>query len=130
MAKELILITGATGHLGFRTLIFALQAGYRVRVATRRSEQSEPLQKTPSLREHLESVEFVQVPDITASDAYDEAIKDVDFVLHLASPLPHRVPAGYVCCSKSMSSGMDASAKAKSDKLERSIVFSSRTWDA
>lgn len=33
-------------------------------------------------------VEFVVVPDITIKGAFDEALKDVVGVLHIASPLP------------------------------------------
>lgn len=87
MSKPLVLITGATGHLGFRTLAIALENGYRARVALRRLEQVEKLKKTASLQPYLDAVEFVQVPDITASEAYEEAIKGVDYVLHIASPI-------------------------------------------
>jgi hypothetical protein len=31
MAENLVLITSATGHVGFRTLVDALKAGYSVR---------------------------------------------------------------------------------------------------
>lgn len=87
MSKPLVLISGATGHLGFRTLVIALENGYRARVALRRLEQAEKLKKTASLQPYLQSIEFVQVPDITASEAYVDAVKGVDFVLHIASPI-------------------------------------------
>jgi nucleoside-diphosphate-sugar epimerase len=87
MSKQLVLVTGATGHLGFRTLILTLQAGYRARIALRKLEQAEKLKKTASIQPYLDSIEFVQVPDITAADAYNEAIKGVDLVLHVASPI-------------------------------------------
>ena len=87
MSKQIVLISGATGHLGFRTLVVALQAGYRARIALRKLEQSKKLENTASIKPYLDSIEFVQVPDITAANAYDEAIKGVDFVLHIASPI-------------------------------------------
>lgn len=87
MSKPFVLISGATGHLGFRTLVIALDNGYRARVALRRLDQAEKLKKTASLKPYLDAIEFVQVPDITASDAYVEAVKGVDFVLHIASPI-------------------------------------------
>lgn len=87
MSKELALVTGATGHLGFRTLVFTLQHGFKARVALRRLEQAEKLKATKSLKPFLNDVAFVQVPDITAAGAYDEAIKGVDYVIHVASPI-------------------------------------------
>ena len=87
MSKELILLTGASGHLGFRTLVFALKAGYKVRVALRKLEQAEKIKKARSIQPLLEDIEFVEVPDITAPGAYDEAIREVDLVIHVAAPL-------------------------------------------
>lgn len=87
MPKQLVLVTGATGHLGFRTLLFTLHSGYRARVAVRGKSQAEKLKNTASLKPWLTSLEFVLVPDITATGAYDEAIKGVDFVIHVASPI-------------------------------------------
>lgn len=97
MSKPLVLITGATGHLGFRTLVITLENGYRARVALRRLEQAEKIKKTTSIQPYLESIEFVHVPDITASEAYVEAIKGVDFVLHIASPIYSGLNPNDVC---------------------------------
>lgn len=97
MSKQLVLITGATGHLGFRTLVIALENGYRARVALRRLEQAEKIKKTASIQPYLDVIEFVQVPDITASDAYSDAIKGVDFVLHIASPIYSALSPDDVC---------------------------------
>jgi uncharacterized protein YbjT (DUF2867 family) len=97
MSKELVLITGATGHLGFRTLVFTLQNGFKARVAIRKPEQADRLKSTSSLKPFLEDVEFVNVPDITADGAYDQAIKGVDHVLHVASPIYSGFGAEEVC---------------------------------
>ena len=87
MSEQPILITGATGHLGFRTLVFALEAGYRTRIAVRKLEKADKIKKARSVRNFMERMEFVEVPDITAPGAYEEAIKGVDLVIHIASPL-------------------------------------------
>jgi nucleoside-diphosphate-sugar epimerase len=88
MSKPLVLITGATGHIGFRTLVFALQAGYRARVSSRKLAQAEALRHAESIKPYLDSIEFVEVPDFLADGAFDEAVRDVDYILHLASPIP------------------------------------------
>lgn len=63
MSKPLVLITGATGHIGFRTLVFALQAGYRARISSRKLAQAQALKRAESIKPYLDSIEFVEVPD-------------------------------------------------------------------
>ena len=41
-----------------------------------------------SIQPHHDAIEFAQVSDITAEGAFDDAIKGVDYVVHVASPLP------------------------------------------
>ena len=87
MSGKFILLTGATGHVGFASLVVALSNGYRVRAAIRR-ESSIPQIKTPkSIQPYLPQLEFIIVPDITVDGAYDEAVKGVDAIVHIASPL-------------------------------------------
>ncbi|KAL5327869.1 hypothetical protein ACEPPN_005575 [Leptodophora sp. 'Broadleaf-Isolate-01'] len=90
MAGELIFITGATGFVGFAVLTKALQAGYKVRISVRKAAQIETLKSHVLIAPFVEKgvVEFVVVPDITIKGAFDEALKDVVGVLHIASPLP------------------------------------------
>ncbi|KAJ5663657.1 hypothetical protein N7507_004388 [Penicillium longicatenatum] len=90
MSSPDLLITGATGFIGFKVLLGALQAGYTVRAAIRSSEKAEALASHPIITASgkTNNLSFVEVPDITRDGAYDEAIKDVTYVIHLASPLP------------------------------------------
>jgi uncharacterized protein YbjT (DUF2867 family) len=81
------LITGATGHVGFRTLVFLLREGYRARIVHRRPEQSALLKSTTSLKPFIDELEFVQVKDFLVTGAFDEAVREVDFVIHVASPV-------------------------------------------
>ena len=89
MAGELILITGATGHLGYRTLILALEAGYSVRAAVRSQANVEKILAAPSIKalDPGPKLDFVYVPDITADGAYDDALSGVKAIIHIASPL-------------------------------------------
>ncbi|KAJ5824689.1 NAD-dependent epimerase/dehydratase [Penicillium robsamsonii] len=85
MSNELIFITGASGFIGSATAVEALKAGYRLRICLRRpSKQLETL-----LSEYNDQLEFVIVPDLTDETAFDGKLNGVDYVLHLASPLPH-----------------------------------------
>ena len=84
--SKLVLVTGATGFIGFRTLIEALKAGYRVRAAVRNEGGIQRIKAAESTQAHLGQLEFVLVPDISREEAYREAVKGVDHVIHLASP--------------------------------------------
>ncbi|KAL9136692.1 MAG: hypothetical protein Q9175_002091 [Cornicularia normoerica] len=90
MAGELILVTGATGHLGYRTVVLALEAGYSVRAAVRSEAKAETILTAPSIKALASGskLDFIYVPDIVADGAYDNAVKGVKAILHIASPLP------------------------------------------
>ncbi|UNI23164.1 hypothetical protein JDV02_008999 [Purpureocillium takamizusanense] len=98
MAGDLVLITGATGHIGFHVLVRALEAGYSVRAAVRSQAKADSLRAVPALQAALggrsdsdpdRQLSFVVVPDLMAPGAYDEALAggDVRYVVHIASPL-------------------------------------------
>lgn len=82
----LILITGATGFIGSQVALHVLRAGYRARLTIRREEQADKLRRI--FAEYEKQLDFVIVPDITVPGCFDEALQGVEYVLHLASPLP------------------------------------------
>lgn len=81
----LVFITGSTGFIGNATLNKTLEAGYRARVAVRKQSQVGEIQKLYS--KYASVLDFVIVPDITASGAYAGKLDGVDAILHIASPL-------------------------------------------
>ncbi|KAI1138399.1 putative cinnamoyl-CoA reductase [Hypoxylon sp. FL0543] len=90
MSSPNLLITGATGFIGFKVLIGALQEGYNVRAAVRSIEKSKYISSHPKILAlgKADKLSFVEVPDICREGAYDEAVKGVSYVIHHASPLP------------------------------------------
>jgi nucleoside-diphosphate-sugar epimerase len=89
MATELVFITGGTGHIGFRTLVVALQHGYSVRAAVRSESKKQQILLAPSIKSLNPGprLTFVVVPDLTVDGAYDEAVKGAAYIIHLASPI-------------------------------------------
>ncbi|KAJ5137481.1 putative oxidoreductase [Penicillium atrosanguineum] len=89
MSRGLVLITGGTGHVGFRTLVTALKAGYRVRAAVRSESKREEVLSAPSIKElnPADKLTFVIVPDLMVDGAYNEAVKGANYILHIASPI-------------------------------------------
>lgn len=91
MSGSLVLLTGATGFVGYKTLVTALEAGYRVRCVIRSKSGIDKILAAPSIQRLSpadDRLSWVVVPDITAPGAYDEAVKDTDFIIHCASPVP------------------------------------------
>jgi nucleoside-diphosphate-sugar epimerase len=89
-SSSLVLITGATGHLGFKTLLDALKAGYKVRAAVRSESKKATILNNPVFKASnipAEQLSFVIVEDLAAPGAYDKAVQGVDYVIHIASPI-------------------------------------------
>ncbi|KAK3995197.1 hypothetical protein QBC44DRAFT_320671 [Cladorrhinum sp. PSN332] len=87
--KDLVLITGATGHVGSCTLVHLLRSGYRVRAAVRSQAKASAVSARPQIQalNPGSRLTFIIVPDITAPGAYDDAVEGVSHVIHIASPL-------------------------------------------
>jgi nucleoside-diphosphate-sugar epimerase len=89
--SNLVLITGSTGHVGLPVLLKTLQAGYPVRASVRSDSKAQTILnnkvfKAAKIPAGL--LTFVTVPDITVPGAFNEAIKDVEYIIHVASPIP------------------------------------------
>ncbi|KAK5684164.1 hypothetical protein LTS10_004028 [Elasticomyces elasticus] len=102
MSGDLVLITGATGHLGFRTLRFALEHGYNVRAVVRSEAKADKIKSNAVLKAMNKEAQlsFVVIPDFLPPGAFDEAVKDVKYILHIASPMATKVPEGEVDLEK------------------------------
>lgn len=104
-SSGVVFITGATGHIGFRTLIHALRDGLTVRVSVRSPAKAASLLqrvslKIPSLRLDktpvieprqtrgpADRLTFTIIPDMTLEGAFDAALDGVTHIIHVASPL-------------------------------------------
>lgn len=89
--KGLILLTGATGFVGFRVLTTALKAGYNVRIAVRSlSKANKVINSSPikALNPGEERLSFTVVEDMAAPGAFDEAVQGATYVIHCATPIP------------------------------------------
>ncbi|KAF5667296.1 dihydroflavonol-4-reductase [Fusarium heterosporum] len=86
-SKGVVLVTGANGFIGARTVDAFLSANYSVRAAVRsQSSASSLLSALPSYASSGR-LTTILVPDIMADGAFNDAVKGVVAVAHLAAPV-------------------------------------------
>ncbi|KAM0476512.1 hypothetical protein ACHAPX_006427 [Trichoderma viride] len=130
MANDLVLLTGATGLIGIRTLVFLLEAGYKVRVAVRNDKGPAKIKAFKSTAAYESQIEYITVPDITVSGAYDDAVKGAKYVVHVASPfaapdlMESEFESSYIQPAIKGSVGMLESA-AKVEGIQRVVITGS-----
>ncbi|RDW74786.1 hypothetical protein BP6252_05928 [Coleophoma cylindrospora] len=86
MASPLVFITGGTGFIGSHVILSTLKSGYRVLLSIRKPEQRDVIiQRYP---DYTSMIQTVVIPDMTKAEAFKEALNEVTFIFHLASPMP------------------------------------------
>ncbi|KAF2112813.1 hypothetical protein BDV96DRAFT_601644 [Lophiotrema nucula] len=86
MPGPLIFITGGTGFIGAHTVLASLEAGYRVRLSIRKPEQEATIfERYPNFASNIETV---LITDFSNPDSFKKALGGVEYVFHLASPMP------------------------------------------
>ncbi|KAJ5586857.1 cinnamoyl-CoA reductase [Penicillium hispanicum] len=90
MMAPLVLLTGATGLVGFRVLQELLKGDYHVRITVRSEEKAQIVLSNPAIQvlQPGDRLQFAIVPDSVASDAFDTVVQDVTYVIHAGSPVP------------------------------------------
>ncbi|EDK31897.1 NAD-dependent epimerase/dehydratase family protein (macronuclear) [Tetrahymena thermophila SB210] len=87
-----VLVTGASGYLAGHVLYYLLERGYKVRGTVRSLKDPKKINHLydiyPSQKDNLELVEA----DLLNKDCWDSAMKEVDYVIHVASPFPNAKP--------------------------------------
>lgn len=85
-----ILITGATGLIGFRILLLALEAGHNVRYTARSEEKARIVTFNPAVQKLApgDRLSSVIIPDFTVDGAFDSALQGVTHIIHAGSPVP------------------------------------------
>jgi dihydroflavonol-4-reductase len=88
LTSKPVLVTGASGFVALHTIIQLLQQGYKVRATmrtlSREAEVRETISKYIQADDRLEIISA----DLEQDTGWSEAMKDVEYVLHIASPFP------------------------------------------
>lgn len=83
-AAETVLVTGASGFLASHIIEAFISSGYHVRGTVRSAESAEKVRRV--FPNYTSQLSFFIVPNIIDNEAFDEAVKDVDGVIHTACP--------------------------------------------
>jgi dihydroflavonol-4-reductase len=83
-----ILVTGASGFVALHTIIQTLRQGYKVRATLRTpAREAEIRESISKFVEAKDSLEFVTA-DLLTDSGWDEAMRGIEYALHVASPFP------------------------------------------
>lgn len=82
---SLVLVTGVSSYIGGHIANQFLQDGYRVRGAFRTLDKVRWMQELFDREYGKSKFEAVEVRDMTANGAFDEAVKGVSGICHVAS---------------------------------------------
>ncbi len=90
---KLVLVTGGSGFVGVHCILQLLNQGYRVRTSlrsmTRKPEVIEMLRTGGACS--VEQLFFIEA-DLTRDENWDKAVRDCDYVLHIATPISLQLP--------------------------------------
>lgn len=90
---EVVLVTGGSGYIAGWCIAELLRGGYEVRTTVRdEAKKRAVLDAVSSVVDPAGRLRFATA-DLTADEGWDAAVKGVDRVLHVASPLGAAAPA-------------------------------------
>ncbi|KPM41852.1 hypothetical protein AK830_g4741 [Neonectria ditissima] len=89
MSFKYILVTGATGFVGAHVVDCLLKKGFKVRAVVRSKAKAQRMLEWQ--KEFSEKLDFYYIDNITTPGVFDNAMKDINGVIHLASPLNYQV---------------------------------------
>ncbi|TKR81176.1 hypothetical protein L596_015096 [Steinernema carpocapsae] len=82
-----VLVTGASGYLATHCVRELLERGYKVRGTVRSLSNEKKIAPLRAICESEEKLELMEA-DLLLSETWKPAMKDCDYVLHVASPFP------------------------------------------
>lgn len=82
-----VLVTGISGFIGAEVAVQFLRAGYKIRGTVRKQSQVDAFLRMYG-EEFPGMIEVVIVERLDAEGAFDQAVRGVSAIMHIASPLP------------------------------------------
>lgn len=86
-APAKVMVTGASGFVAAWVIKNLLDEGYVVRGTLRSIGKAKHYNNIFKKEVEEARLEFVEVPDMSVKGAFDAAVRDMDAILHIASPV-------------------------------------------
>ena len=90
-AKQIVLVTGASGFIAKHCIIRLLNEGYAVRGSLRTPARADEVRAAVATKAPVDNLSFVTL-NLSSDEGWDEAMKGCTFVQHVASPFPNAEP--------------------------------------
>lgn len=96
-SPKVVLVTGGTGYIAKHVILQLLNAGHSVKASMRSTSRKQELTDalTPHLQndadETLSRLEVIEL-DLTSNERWLEAMKNINVLMHIASPCPSKEP--------------------------------------
>ncbi len=92
-SEKLVLVTGGSGFVGSHCILQLLNKGYQARTTLRSLSRKDEVIKMLKNggAESVENLSFIEA-DLSKDANWDEAVKDCEYVLHVASPISLKIP--------------------------------------
>src|SRR6266568_762773 len=97
--SELVLVTGGSGYIAGWCVAELLRRGYQVRTTVRGPDREQAVTEAVSAVADPAGRLTFALADVTADGGWDAALKGVDRVLHVASPLGAAAPDAMVAAA-------------------------------
>ncbi|WP_238655612.1 SDR family oxidoreductase [Paenibacillus piscarius] len=92
--KPVVLVTGGSGFIAVHIIVQLLEKNYRVRATLRsmgRQDEVKAMVLAGGVANiNIEDLSFVEA-DLTSDKNWNQAVKEADYVIHVASPTPNRI---------------------------------------
>lgn len=126
MATKRVLLTGVTGFLGSHTAILLLEKGYEVTGTLRDKKRAASIREI--IGRHTNKVHNLTIveADLNNKEAWLELTKNMDYVQHVASPFPRKLPKNEHDLINTATAGtLHVLEAALANKVKRVVVTSS-----
>ncbi|KAL3472585.1 hypothetical protein BJX99DRAFT_235214 [Aspergillus californicus] len=120
-----VVISGVSGFIGSHVADQTLAAGYKVRGTARSKQKSRWVEDYFKSKYGSDQFELVDVPDMTADGAFDQAVKGAAGFIHVANDMTHSTDPN-IAIPRAVKGAINAlAASAKEPSLKRFVYTSS-----